>query len=80
MGARDDAKALREHLETATGERISVLEGIGAVAERSVVRDRTVSRVVEAMPDMPAETPDKSREPEPAKAPEPKRIEYDLGL
>ena len=76
----DDATALREHLETATGERVSALEGIGAVAERSVVRDRTESRVVETTPDMPAETPDKTQEPEPAKAPEPKRIEYDLGL
>ena len=76
----DDATALREHLETATGERVSALEGIGAVAERSASLDKDRGWVRGAMPDMPAETPDKSQEPEPAKAPEPKRIEYGLGL
>ena len=36
----DDAKALRETLETATGERVSALEGIGA-AERALAEEKT---------------------------------------
>ena len=81
----DDAGALRERLETATGERVSALEGIGAAAERPPAREKARDRGRQEMPDKPSGTPDKSREPEPEeapteKAPEPKRIEYDFGL
>ena len=69
----DDAGALRERLETATGERVSALEGIGAAAERPPARERATDRGRQEMPD-------KGRVPEPEKAPEPKRIEHDFGL
>ena len=76
----DDARALRERLETATGERVSALEGIGAAAERPPAREKAGDRGRQEMPDRPSGAPDKSCEPEPEKAPEPKRIEYDFGL
>ena len=69
----DDARALRERLETATGERISALEGIGAEAERPLAREKTGDRSRREMPD-------KGGTPEPKKAPESKRIEYDFEL
>ena len=69
----DDAKALRETLETATGERVSALEGIGA-AERELAEEKTRGGAKErgqelgAMLERPAGTrddaADKSREPE----------------
>ena len=37
----DDAKALRERLETATGERVSALEGIGEAARDAPEKDLT---------------------------------------
>ena len=85
----DDAKALRETLEAATGERVSALEGIGA-AERALAREKALAeekarggkkergRGPEAMPERPSGTrddaaADKAREPEREKAPEPER-------
>ncbi len=76
----DDARALRERLETATGERVSALEGIGVSVERPLAREKATDRGRQEMPDRPSGAPDKSRKPGPEKAPEPKRIECDLGL
>ena len=76
----DDAKALRERLETATGERVSALEGIGAGAGRPTTREKTRNRDRQEMPGRSARTEDKTRDREPATAPEPKRFEHDLGL
>ena len=41
----DDANALREHLETATGDRVAALEGIAATADRSPERSTGQARV-----------------------------------
>ncbi len=79
----DDARALRETLEAATGERVSALEGIGA-AERVLSEEKARRGEKErgrgpmAMPDRPAGTQDntvadKSREPEREQAQEPER-------
>ena len=80
----DDAGALRKHLESATGERVSALEGIGAEVEESLGKEKDRGRGREMAPDRPAEasekTPVKTRESESANAPVPKRIEYDLAL
>ena len=77
----DDARALRERLETATGERISVLEGIGEAAKPlDTAGDRARDAMPEARMDVQPEASDKRPEPELAKSPEPKRIDHDLGL
>ena len=78
----DDAKMLRETLETATGERVSALEGIGA-AEKALAEEKARGggkergRGLEAMPERPAgtrdEAADRGREPQRGKAPEPER-------
>ena len=76
----DDAKALRETLEAATGERVSALEGIGA-AEKALseenARDAGKERGPEGMPERPAgtrdEAADRDREPQREKAPEQER-------
>ncbi len=72
----DDAKALRETLEAATGERVSALEGIGE-DERGLVEEKERGRSREVLPERPAgtreETPDRIREAEPGKAPERER-------
>ena len=75
----DDANALRETLEAATGERVSAREGVGAAdkafteeKERGGGKDR--GRGLEGLPERPAGTQDeaanKGREPERDKAPE----------
>ncbi len=83
----DDAKALRERLETVTGERISALEGIdesvrpqpGLDAKALHERETTERELADSSsPGMK-----NGREMPRAKAPEPgrgKRIEMDLGL
>ena len=76
----DDANALRERLETATGERVSALEGVGAMVERPPAREKARNRGRQEMPGRSARTEDKTRDREPAMAPELKRIEYDFGL
>ena len=80
----DDRKALRERLEAATGERVSALDRDRAAVERFAVEEKDRGRGPEAMAVEPAatvhETAGNIREPEPEKAPEPKRIEHDLGL
>ena len=92
----DDARALREQLESATGERVSALEGIGEAARDAPAKGmevdanagRTADREAEATRDTDrgrSEATGKETEPvvrnrEPA-APGPgKRVEMDLGL
>ena len=84
----DDAKALRETLETATGERVSALEGIGAALEKPVVEEKDRGRAMESPPESAAgkerETADKGRaaapeiEPEQEKARGPRGIEMEM--
>ncbi|MYF69679.1 MAG: hypothetical protein F4181_06760 [Proteobacteria bacterium] len=88
----DDAEALREHLETATGERVAALEGIGAAVERPA--DRFEPGVLDRLfgqkdgPDRSNAPPEPSAnqpaeqpvEPLPEKTPEPKQGQYDLEL
>ena len=88
----DDAKALRETLEAATGERVSALEGIGAAAGKTLSeeksrgdekeRGRGLEGLLERRAGTGDEAQDKSREPEPEKVAEPKQksVEMDLGL
>ena len=45
----DDARALREQLETATGERISALEGIGEVARNERAKGTRLPCLEEAV-------------------------------
>ena len=92
----DDAARLREQLETATGERISALEGIGEAArdertkgmEADAKAGRTAAREAEATRDTDrggSEAAGKETEPvvrnrEPAAPDRGKRVEMDLGL
>ena len=82
----DDAKALRETLEAATGERVSALEGIGAVLEKPPTREKSGGHGLEKALEPPAGTGDRSadkgRDDGPEKAPEPrqKSVEMDFGL
>ena len=74
----DDARALREALEAATGERVSALEGIGA-AEKALSEEKARGLGLEGMPEPAAgtrdEAADRDREPqpEPELAPEQER-------
>ena len=90
----DDAQALKERLEAVTGERISVLEGIGETVrperEREHRRDGKESHERERpSPEAPTPSPpEREVEPEVSRARVPeheppakgKRIEMDLGL
>ncbi len=79
----DDAKALRETLEAATGERVSALEGIGA-AEKTLSGEKARGDgkerrpKTERTPERNAGTKDKSadrgRTSERQKSPEPERV------
>ena len=88
----DDAKALRETLEVATGERVPALEGIGS-ADKVLADEKTrggkkePGRGPEGLLERPSRTrdgaaADKSRDPEPERIPEPKQksVEMDLGM
>ncbi len=76
----DDAKALRETLEAATGERVSALEGIGA-AEKALGEEKTAERGRAAEPESPARPTGKSRDdaPETASVQKQKSAEMELG-
>ena len=91
----DDAGALREHLESATGERVSALEGIAAAVdrtpERSVEHEHVDIDLSEPVWGRAPETLDKSaeadpgtgiEEPQPVHEPQktPDPIEIDYGL
>jgi len=71
----DDATALREHLETATGERVSALEGVGIKPGQSQDRADSAARDREVATDSTQQC-----DLEPDRTPELKRIEHDLGL
>jgi len=86
----DDARALRERLETVTGERISALEGIGEVVRPERERDQKATPDRER-PDPGAAAPshperELDRESSQGKTPEPeppvreKSIDMDLSL
>jgi len=76
----DDAKALREHLETATGERVSALEGIGIERDKTLEPEGSGEKSRGTGLESPAGEPGMRRESEPGKTPERKSIEHDLGL
>ena len=75
----DDAKALRERLEAATGERIAALEAIGAekAGPREAGRDAGWDGVLESKG---PNTPERVSGPEAEKARAPKSVDRDLGL
>ena len=79
------AKALRETLEAATGERVSALEGIGAALDKPIAEEKARGRGVKAGPEAAGKTmevPDRYRDAGPEMAPEPrqKSVEMDFGL
>ncbi len=86
----DDAQALRERLESVTGERISALEGIGEAVQREREKDDKASPERERRTPESSAPPSLERETEPGTSrdrvsePEPpvrgKRIEMDLEL
>ena len=83
----DDAKALKERLETVTGERISALEGIGESVRPEPGLDAKAPLERESLARERADSPSPGtktgREMPREKAPEPgrgKRIEMDLGI
>ena len=84
----DDREALRERLETTTGERISALEATAVQADKAKrmerveqvpAQEKAGAPVREAGPETPVRTPERTRTPvpdkaaEPAKAPRPER-------
>ena len=90
----DDAKALRERLETVTGERISALEGIGENVQPAHGREhgkdgkaapsleqRSAEASTPPSPEREIEpTVTRDRMPEPGPSAREKRIDMDLGL
>ena len=73
----DDARALRERLEAATGERIAALEAVEPekIKTRGAAAGRALDRAAEA-----PEPREREPAPEMEKSRAPKRIEHDLGL
>ena len=83
----DDAKALCDRLEAATGERVSALEGVAAAAEvtapkaeKTPTPEATKRRMgrepgveAQAPSGTPTRTPERSQPPAPAKEPKPER-------
>ncbi len=65
---------LRDQLEAVTGERMSVLEGIGGETGKLTARDAPEGQA------RGMETEARKGTPDPAKMPEPKQREHDLGL
>ena len=76
----DDAGALRERLEAATGERVSALEGICAETRKSAVWDKTSARDREAVLESSVDELDEPQAIRPSSEPEPKQIGHDLYL
>ena len=72
----DDKAALKQQLEAVTGERIAALEAV----ELERVKGREAG--MDAGRDMAkgTETPERTREPKPEKAQEPKSIEREFSL
>ena len=73
----DDAVRLREQLKTASGDRISALEGIGEVARDGRMPDQEAEPIREVDRDGNTAT---GKGPEPAPTEREKRIEMDLEL
>ena len=76
----DNAQELREHLETATGERVSALEGIGIERDSTLERECIGGQNREITADTSKGKSDRQPGVELDRTPEPKRIEHDLGL
>ena len=80
----DDAKALRERLEAATGERIAALEAVGQgkvkSREAEPVAGRDAERSKEAPQPGERRTPERVSGPEAEKTRAPKSVDRDLGL
>ena len=77
----DDAKALRETLEAATGERVSALEGIGA-AEKVLAEEKSVEHGRAAEAKGPVRSTGKGRDDAPEMTPvrKQKSTRIELGL
>ena len=82
----DDAKALRERLETATGERVSALEGIGEAAREAPGGEKMKSGEAEPEAGRDAERSEEvtrameRRTQEPARAPEMEKARTARGI
>ena len=76
----DDAEALRERLEAATGERVSALEGIGAETEKPAIQHEADAHGRGAVPGLPAEGLDERQTIMSISEPAPKQIEHELDL
>ena len=75
----DDARALREQLETVTGERIAALEAIGAEKAKTPEAGRDAGQ--DGAPESKGpDTPERVSGPEAEKARAPKSVDRDLGL
>ena len=79
----DNAKALRETLEAATGERVSALEGIGAAMEKPVAEEKARARGLEPGPETAGKEQEKAdvgRETRPDLASEQERVRGSRGI
>lgn len=81
----DDAKVLREQLESATGERVSALEGAGAAAEKPIAEEKARGRKdrgngLETGPASTERTRDKGDDAQPEKVPEQEKSRDPRGI
>ena len=74
----DDAGALRERLEAATGERVSALEGIGAETEKPAIQHNAGVHGRGAVPGSSAEGLGERQTIRSISEPAPKQIEHEL--
>ena len=74
----DDAGALRERLEAATGERVSALEGIGAETEKPAIQHNAGVHGRGAVPGSSAEGLSERQTIRSISEPAPKQIEHEL--
>ena len=74
----DDAGALRERLEAATGERVSALEGIGAETEKPAIQHNAGVHGRGAVPGSSAEGLHERQTIRSISEPAPKQIEHEL--
>ena len=81
----DDAKVLREQLESATGERVSALEEAGAAAEKPIAEEKARGRKdcgngLETGPAPTERTRDKGDDAQPEKVPEQEKSRDPRGI
>ena len=76
----DDAGALRERLEAATGERVSALEGMGAETEKPAIQHKAGVHGRGAVPESSAEGLDERQTIRSISEPVPKQIEHELDV